>query len=226
MCYSAKIQADYRQYVRLYGADVDLDEFARLYRTRAESDDVKIPKAMDAAFLAESGSGAHDIAAAIARFTVRRQTELEADLFAQRARQAAAERKLQTKITKTASNELRIATDKVATNLRALEDLRRTELAERDFRIYPAWYAPVLIQRNDRRRWYRCAIGAAFQVGPSKTSAKKRVPTTRAPTACGPSGAACLVSPTASYSSMRSSRTSGVTARMSCFGSIPRLRNR
>lgn len=162
MCYSAKILADYRQYVRLYGADIDLDEFTRIYWTRATAGDVKIPKALDAAFLAADKGTVRDIPAAIARFNERRQAELEADLFAQRARQAAAQRKLQEKDTKTANNELRIATDKVAADLRAIGDLGRTELVDGDARIFPAWYAPVLIQHDGQRRIvpmrYRCRL--------------------------------------------------------------------
>lgn len=162
MCYSAKILADYRQYVRLYGADIDLDEFTRIYWTRATAGDVKIPKALDAAFLAADKGNVRDIPAAIARFNERRQAELEADLFARRARQAAAQRKLQEKDTKTANNELRIATDKVAADLRAIGDLGRTELVDGDARIFPAWYAPVLIQHDGQRRIvpmrYRCRL--------------------------------------------------------------------
>ncbi|MEZ2354866.1 hypothetical protein [Caballeronia sp. RCC_10] len=36
MCYSAQIQADYRKYVKMFGAQMDIREFARLYWERAE----------------------------------------------------------------------------------------------------------------------------------------------------------------------------------------------
>lgn len=100
MCYSAKIQANYREYVRRYGADMDIETFRRLYFARAAATNIRIPKALDAAFLETPISD--DITAAIADYQQRRTAELEAELFAQRARLAAAERKLQVKVTKSA----------------------------------------------------------------------------------------------------------------------------
>jgi hypothetical protein len=48
MCYSAQIEADYRKYVKAFGADMDIREFARLYWERAEGRvKAKLPKAMD-----------------------------------------------------------------------------------------------------------------------------------------------------------------------------------
>ncbi|TCW78711.1 hypothetical protein C5O80_30890 [Burkholderia sp. SRS-46] len=158
MCYSAKIQADYREYVRLYGADIDIDTFRELYFERAAGGTVKIPKAVDAALLATPVSS--DIASAIHDYGNRRTGELEAEIFSLRARLAAAERKLQQKITKTASEDARIATNKIDAALRGLDDLRRRDLIERDARIFPGWYAPVLIELDGKRlvvpMRYRC----------------------------------------------------------------------
>lgn len=50
MCYSAQIWADYRRYVRMFGAHMDIAEFARLYFLQAEGNAVKTPKALDNAF--------------------------------------------------------------------------------------------------------------------------------------------------------------------------------
>ncbi|RQS03234.1 hypothetical protein DIE07_32390 [Burkholderia sp. Bp9002] len=160
MCYSAKIQADYREYVRLYGADIDIDTFRELYFERTAGGTVKIPKAVDAALLATPAS--RDIASAIHDYGSRRTGELEAELFSLRARLAAAERKLQQKVTKTASEDARIATNKIDSALRSLDDLRRRDLIERDARIFPGWYAPVLIELDGKRlvvpMRYRCRL--------------------------------------------------------------------
>ncbi|QMI49874.1 SOS response-associated peptidase family protein [Burkholderia sp. MBR-1] len=159
MCYSAKIQANYREYVRLYGADVDIDTFRRLYVARAASSDIKIPKAVDAAF---SGSVDDGISAAIAEYRRQRVVKLETDLFEQRARLAAAEKKLTEKVTKKATEDVRIATDKITAATRGLDDLRRHDLQERDSRIFPGWYAPVLIEIDGKRlvvpMRYRCRL--------------------------------------------------------------------
>ncbi|MDR6468774.1 hypothetical protein J2777_002502 [Paraburkholderia graminis] len=50
MCYSAQIQADYRKFVRMFGATMSIREFARLFFERAEGSRTKLPKAMEAAF--------------------------------------------------------------------------------------------------------------------------------------------------------------------------------
>ncbi|HDR8909165.1 SOS response-associated peptidase family protein [Burkholderia multivorans] len=159
MCYSAKIEANYREYVRRYGADMDIETFRRLYFARAVSGDIKIPKAVDAALAA---AGDDEISAAIFAYRTHRASELESELFKQRARLAAAEKKLAAKVTKAASEDVRIATDKIEAAMRGLEDLRRTDLQERDSRIFPGWYAPVLIELDGKRvivpMRYRCRL--------------------------------------------------------------------
>jgi len=54
MCYSAQIEADYRKYVHMFGAQMSIREFARLYWERAEGSKAKIPKAMDDVFVRAS----------------------------------------------------------------------------------------------------------------------------------------------------------------------------
>ncbi|KWO88594.1 hypothetical protein WM32_09110 [Burkholderia ubonensis] len=159
MCYSAKVEANYREYVRRYGADMDIETFRRLYFARAASADIKIPKAVDAALAA---AGDDEISAAIFAYRTHRASELESELFKQRTRLAAAEKKLATKVTKAATEDVRIATDKIEAAMRGLEDLRRTDLQERDSRIFPGWYAPVLIELDGKRvivpMRYRCRL--------------------------------------------------------------------
>lgn len=73
------------------------------------------------------------------------------ELFAQRKRLADAERTLQTKQTKSALESQRIATSKISKTRLDLEDLRRTELLDRDSRIFPGVYAPVMVVRDGQR---------------------------------------------------------------------------
>jgi Uncharacterised ACR, COG2135. len=75
----------------------------------------------------------------------------EQELFKQRARLADAERTLQAKTTKAASESKRIATSKIESTLRGLDDLRRTELKDRDSRIFPGNYAPVMVMEDGKR---------------------------------------------------------------------------
>jgi putative SOS response-associated peptidase YedK len=151
MCYSAQIEADYRKYVKRYGADIDLAQFVRLYWDRSRGAKVKIPKAMDAAFIDPQSPDEQRIHTLIEQYDAEQATKLQTDLFKQKKRLADAERTLQTKTTKKAQEEQRIATDKIAWTLGKLTDLKRTALVDEDSRIFPAWYAPVMVIENGRR---------------------------------------------------------------------------
>ncbi|UVA77137.1 SOS response-associated peptidase [Pandoraea commovens] len=151
MCYSAQIEASFRQYERMFGAQLDLPAFFDLYAARAASTKVKVPKAVDAAFTRATDSGMSGIREAIRRFEITQAAALEQELFKQRTRLADAERTLQTKMTKAASESQRIASDKITATLRRLDDLRRDELKDRDSRIFPGVYAPVVVMEHGRR---------------------------------------------------------------------------
>lgn len=55
MCYSAQIRANYRDYVRLFGAHLSIKEFVQVFFNRQEAK-LKLPKAMEAAFEGEAGT--------------------------------------------------------------------------------------------------------------------------------------------------------------------------
>ena len=57
-------------------------------------------------------------------------------------------RTLQRKATKAAAESKRIAGNKIEAALRRLDDLRRTELIPRDWRIFPDNYAPVIVSEH------------------------------------------------------------------------------
>jgi putative SOS response-associated peptidase YedK len=151
MCYSAQVWQDYRSYVHVYGADVSIREFVRLYWERQGGSKTKIPKAMDAAFADPRDDDQREIKTMIDQFDAEQASKLEQEVFKQRKRLADAERTLQTKVTKAATDSKRIATDKVAWALGKLADLRRAELKDDDSRIFPGWYAPVMIVENGKR---------------------------------------------------------------------------
>ncbi|ANB73646.1 hypothetical protein AYM40_15735 [Paraburkholderia phytofirmans OLGA172] len=163
MCYSAQIQADYRKLVRTFGAIMDIHEFARLFFERAEgAGKAKIPKAMEDAFAEPQAETEREIKAFIDRFNTDQATKFEQDLFKQRKRLADAERSLQVKVTKAATESQRIATDKVAWTRGKLDDLQRTEPKPRDSRIFPGHYATVMVMENGQRvvkpMRYQCRI--------------------------------------------------------------------
>ena len=151
MCYSAIVWQHYGDYVRAFGADINITEFFRLYVDRKDTPTIKIPKAMDDAFRKPRNDEEKLITQLIEQYNSERASELEQELFKQRRRLADAERSLQTRTTKKAENDQRIATDKVGRIMRRLDDLRRSVPEDRDARIFPGMYAPVMISENGRR---------------------------------------------------------------------------
>ena len=81
----------------------------------------------------------------------RAQTYTE-QLFKQKTRLAEAERKLAEKPTKTAAEDARKATKQIEDRLRWLADLRRTEPQADDSRIFPDWFAPVMVVEDGQRQ--------------------------------------------------------------------------
>lgn len=146
MCYSAKILANYREYQRIYGATLSLDEFARLYGDRAQGAKIKTPKAVDAAFAGNTAIGE-----SITAWERQQVAVLEQEIFKQRKRLADAERALSTKPTKKAAEDQRIALRKVEALLGRMADLKRTELLPKDSRIFPGMYAPVMVLEGGKR---------------------------------------------------------------------------
>jgi putative SOS response-associated peptidase YedK len=87
----------------------------------------------------------------VQEFTAEQTMKLEQDIFKQRKSLADAERVLECKPTKAAAESKRVATNKVQSGLSKLADLKRTEPKDRDNRIFPGWYAPVMIVENGQR---------------------------------------------------------------------------
>ena len=159
MCYSAEAWSLYDNYTREFGADIDIEAFWKIYLERDEkyrirkklSDGTKIPKGMDLNFLRPKTELERKIQDLIAEWNGRKLTESEAELAKQRARLAAAEAKLAVKETKTALNEQRIATNKIKQMDRWIADAKRTSHQPvKDDRIFPLWYAPVLLIEDGR----------------------------------------------------------------------------
>jgi len=148
MCYSAKIEADYRKLQREHGAVMDFDAFRRLWLREGEAKRPRVPKALEEALRAE---GPQDIRDLLMAWDREQRQHWEADLFAQRKRLADAQRRMAHKRTQAASNEARIAGSKVDQLLGWLSDLSRRELMDRDARIYPGSYAPLIVSEGGRR---------------------------------------------------------------------------
>ncbi len=151
MCYSAQVWADYRQYVKSFQVEIDIETFFDLFYRRKQGAKIVVPKAMEAAFARAQTPREADIKGLIDEHNAEQVAKIEQELFKQRKRLADAERALQTKPTKAAMESQRISTNKIERWKAKLSDIHRIELKERDFRIFPGNYAPVMVMEEGRR---------------------------------------------------------------------------
>src|SRR5262245_24525201 len=153
MCYAARILADYRRYVRMFGANASLRDFVDLFLRRQSHPDARIviPKGVEEAFANPQGDDEHAVKRMIDSFRTQQAFKFEQELFKQRKRLADAERTLATKTTKIATESKRIAGERVEWLLGKLSSLRSPDLDDDDLRIFPGQYAPVMVIENGRR---------------------------------------------------------------------------
>jgi putative SOS response-associated peptidase YedK len=163
MCYSALVRQDIHELARRYGAEIAYEMFAELFRRRLDGDDIKATRALEQNFANPKSAIEEGIKASIDAYRASQVSKWETDLFVQKKRVADAERSLQTKETKKARDDVRIATNKIQTYMDRLSDVRRTAPEERDTRIFPMTYAPVLANIDGRLQVvpmrYTCRLG-------------------------------------------------------------------
>jgi putative SOS response-associated peptidase YedK len=151
MCYSAQIKADYRKYLRVTGDRISLQSFYEQFWRRQTDASIKIPRAVEALFADPQNEDEERIKALIDAHDAAQTQKLEQEMFKQRKRLADAQRSLQVKTTKAAMESQRIAAGKVEWAMGKLAALRRSELVDDDSRIFPGWYAPVMVRENGHR---------------------------------------------------------------------------
>ena len=152
MCYSAQIEADYKRFVREYGAIMSLDDFTRMVVEYFDNPKMRVPKAMTAPFLESPETDEERKIAEVIRARIAAdEIALLQELAKQTERLEKAQQALAVKVTKKATEDVRIATNKITSIKGKLEELKSTELTPRDSRIFPGWYAPVMVMENGRR---------------------------------------------------------------------------
>jgi hypothetical protein len=109
-----------------------------------------IPKSLAQAFADPQTDDERTIKGYIDEANERQVMDWQQELFAQRARLVKAEQKLAEKYTKGAAEDQRIATEKIERIKGWLENLTRSTAQDDDSRIYPAWYAPVMVMEEGR----------------------------------------------------------------------------
>lgn len=165
MCYSAQVYEAYDEYCDQFGADIDIETFARLYGMKLYDNRVKTMPAMDAAIAADTRPDMQQIRESIQQYRAQQVSKLGQEIAEQRDRLARAELKLQTKVTQKATDDKRIATNKIERALEKLAELQRTDASHGDSRMYPGYFVPVLIMENGRKivrpMRYQCRIAGS-----------------------------------------------------------------
>ena len=151
MCYSAQVQADYKKYATMFDASLSIREFYEIFYRRGLDPKIKIPKAVEASFAHPQTDDERAIKAVIDEYKDQQAAKFEEELFKQRKRLADAERTLQSKSTKKTQDDQRIASEKIRLLMGRHADLKRTELLDRDSRIFPGSYVPVMIWEDGKR---------------------------------------------------------------------------
>jgi putative SOS response-associated peptidase YedK len=145
------VEQDLRKAARMVGGEVDFSALEKLFSQRLGDDSIRIARALEANFTSPASPVDERIRESIDRYRAKLRGGYETALFAQKKRLADAERALATRQTRKVLDDQRIATRKIAWNMGKLADLGRIEAREEDSRIFPMWYAPVVIQEGPRR---------------------------------------------------------------------------
>jgi len=151
MCYSAVVEQNLDAIARQARARVDLSSFEELFVRRANGEDLKLAKALEANFTGAGTASGTRTVDAIRAFHADQAKKWEAELFKQKKRLADAERQLKTRATKKAQSDQRIAGHKIEWLLARLANLNRRESKPGDDRIFPFWYAPVVVEKDGER---------------------------------------------------------------------------
>jgi putative SOS response-associated peptidase YedK len=167
MCYSAQVIQAYSEYCDHFGAEIDIETFAKLYGMKLYDNRVKTTPALDATLMSDTRKDMQSIREAIDQFRAQQMTKLAQELEEQRERLAIAELALQTKTTKKSTNDKRIASSKIERALEKLAAITSNEPGTRDSRMYPGYYVPVMVLENGknivRPMRYQCRIEGAAE---------------------------------------------------------------
>jgi len=151
MCYSAEVEEDWKKFLRVTGAHMSIKEFFETYWKRRQGLPIRMPRMLDRWFDGEAGDEAAAIRKLIAEWNAEQIAKFEQQAFASRKRIVDGERALQVKVTKKAQEDVRIGNNKLQQAREKLDYLKGIE-PDPDFaRIFPGWYAPVVIVEDGKR---------------------------------------------------------------------------
>lgn len=152
MCYSAKVWQKIKEYMRHRGVVPAFDQYELLFQRRLSDPSIRIARGFEENFSQPGTPQERRIKALIDEHRAGQAARWEQELFKQKKRLADAQRAMKVKETKAARESQRIATDKIETYTGRLADLKRTEPRSGDSRIYPMYFAPIVMREGKDNR--------------------------------------------------------------------------
>ena len=146
------VVSGWKRFVSQTGIRISLREFAELEEKRYhDAVEFKIPRGFDREFSDPQDNDERAIKSLIDEYRKDQTGTIEKEIFTQRKRLADAERKLAEKLTKAATEDKRIAANKVQQALGRLTLLKDDRPDANDYRIFPGSYAPIIVIRDGLR---------------------------------------------------------------------------
>ncbi len=145
MCFSAQIVESWRKFLRVSGIRIDFEEFMRMFELKATHGTTPIVRAVERWFDAPTTMEERRLQVLIGRARAAESAVLEREMAEFLARQEKATARLAAKVTKTAANELRIATQGVERMRRKLAGLNDLTARPSDGRFFPKQFAPIIV---------------------------------------------------------------------------------
>lgn len=164
MCFSATVWADYRNYTKKYGAQVDIEEYIRILELREAGAKLNIPRFLTSPFFDNPATAEERYCRELAdRFDAAEVAASQAKLYEQRHRLAEAETALATKGTKTAAEEKRKATNNINALVAKLADLKNPPAPASEGRIFAGAFCPIMVMDDAgnylvRPMRYQCRV--------------------------------------------------------------------
>lgn len=150
MCYSAMVRQDAKNLARTLDAEIEIAWFEEVFKERSNGKKLKLKKELEDMFIKSKNSSYSKIEKLIVAFRESEISRLNSEVEKQKARLEAAESKLKVKETKAALNDQRIATEKIKQFRSSLMSLN-APASDKQLRIYPNEYAPVVIIKKGKR---------------------------------------------------------------------------
>ena len=150
MCFSAQLEFDFGEYVKMTGAEMDLEQFKEIFGAGVSDLSINIARGVELWFAHPKNAAELELRNLIVQRRAARIAYLDPLIQKQRDRLAEAEAKMATKPTKQAAKDLEIAPRQIKTLEGRKSLLQHWDPTARDDRIFPFDYAPIVMMVDGR----------------------------------------------------------------------------